>query len=117
MKKSVEQTRNKRLIAIAAGIGGVGLVSAASAVGVNADAGGGAQAAAPVSAQAGGNAGAHMSTSATANTNARWQAEANRGADRAGERMNEKGAENRHVPGSETEAATASSEGKRRGKR
>lgn len=105
MKQHFKQSRGKLLavIMIAAGLAGPGLSASASA--------------ANAGASAGGEAATHMSPAGTANTNAQWQTEASKGTDRAGERMSEQGAENRHMSGAEGEAAAALPKGKRTGKR
>lgn len=116
MTQKAQPIRTQLLTAIMAGVTGVGFATAASAVGVgaNANIGAGAQVAAPANAQAGGTADAHMSTSGRANGNAQWQSGAARGADRAAERMNTKGAEMKQSADAELDATgTAAIKGKR----
>lgn len=119
MKKTVQQIRHALLVVLMAGVGGAGFASTASAAGVNANVGvnAGAQVAAPANAQAGATAGTQMSTSGSTNSNAQWQEGANKGADRAGERMSTTGAEKKHTPEEEAEAASTTNKGKRTGKR
>ena len=93
MMRNAQQIRSKLLTVILAGVAGVGFATAATAAGVDANVGAGAQVEAPGNVQAGGTADAHMSPSGSTNTNAQWQNGAARGADRAAERMGTSGTE------------------------
>ena len=84
MMRNAQQIRSKLLTVILAGVAGVGFATAATAAGVDANVGAGAQVEAPGNVQAGGPADAHMSPSGSTNTNAQWQSGATRGAERMG---------------------------------
>lgn len=118
MKKTVLQSARTLLLVAITGLGGTGYAASALAagVGVNADAGAGLQVSTPASVQAGATAGTQMSTAGSANSNAQWQSDANKGADRAGERKSGQAAGNKPAA-EQTEADTATTKGKRAGKR
>ena len=104
MKKTTLQSSRVLLLAAIASLAGAGFATAASAVDVNTEA----------SPKAGATAGAHMSPSGSANSNAQWQTDANKGAERAGARMSDKGAEHKPDSAAPPEAAAATSKGKDR---
>lgn len=116
MMKKAQPIRTQLVTVLMAGVASIGLATAATAagVGVGVNAGAGAQVGAPAKAHTGGAAEAHMSTSGSANSNAQWQSGATRGADRAAERLDAKGAGMTQSTDAELEAAgTASVKGAR----
>ena len=107
--QTAQQVARKFLVLTVAGVASAGLGAAATAAGVDAKVGGGAQVAAPETDRAGGSADAHMSP---ANSNAQWQSGATRGNDRAAERMNAPDAEMTQSSGAGLETAgTAKAKG------
>ncbi len=110
MKSNAQQVRTQLLTLIIAGVASAGFATAATAAGM----GGGIQARVGVDATAGGAADAHMSGSGSANSNAQWQSGSARGADRAAERMNANGTDMKQSAGMDLEAAgSAAATGKR----
>lgn len=102
-----QQIRIRLMTLVLAAVAGASVAATATAAGVGGGAHVGAGTTMPGAAQAGGSADSHLSTSGSANTNAQWQNGAVRGADRADERKNAKGAELPQSDGADLEADTA----------